>query len=210
MDKKDNINFDLDFLERNSKEKPKEQPKSKDPNWVYYNDNSGANGSLKSSDNYSGGMSNSAKKWAWGIGIVVVIAIVAVISGDSSTTPSTNTTVGTTSNGQVQNGGYKCSSSADAEARNLDPDVDNATINGIRADSIVLDRRSSTISAESARIDAEKDTADIDTYNADVDTYNTLLDKLKLDRTALNTRIDAYNASEQVYNNYLAQNCTKD
>jgi hypothetical protein len=223
QDKK-KFNIDLDFLDEDTKEKPKTPPKTKeadsgskphdpkDHNWTYYKggSNSGAKNPPKTVKPSSSGMSDTAKKWAWGIGIVVVIAILSSLGGGSSTsTNSTVTTANTNSNGQVQNDGYMCSSSDDAEAHSLDPDADNSTINGINADQAALDRRSAARRIESSRIDAEKDTVDDATYNADVDAYNASLEQYKLDLAALNTRIDAYNVSEQAHNNYLAQNCTK-
>ncbi len=49
---------------------------------------------------------------------------------------------------------------------------------------------------------------EIDDYNANVNTYNSKLTAYQRDATALESRIDRFNAQVAAHNNYLTQNCT--
>lgn len=219
MEKKDQINFDLEFLEKNTKEKPKEQPKHEDPNWVYHKDDSEGKDTAKNPTSSSDGMSDNAKKWAWGIGIFLVFIIIGAFSGDSGNTSSSSssTYTPTSSVGTVTKNGYTCSQYDNSQADSLDPDLNNMTIRTIDTDQAALDQRSVALDAEKARVTSEGETVtntseqyEIDAYNSDIDSYNAKLHQYQRDASALSDRIDAYNISEQPHNNYLAQHCTKD
>ena len=211
MDKKDKINFDLDFLEKNTKEKPKELPKSKDPNWVYHKDNSGTKGSPKPPVASSSRMSDTAKKWAWGIGIVVAIVIFSSLGGNSSTpTNSMTTEADTNSNRQVQVGNYMCSSYAASQADSMAPS--SVTEASLTAEENQVNAMSNARKAEKQRLDSvyvdQTDQTAIDSYNAQVDAYNASYQPYSDAYDAWEVKKSAYNATVDAYNNYLKQNCT--
>lgn len=202
MNNKDKVDFDLDFLDQNTKEKPK----SKDPDWVFHGSNNAKNPPFAKKEIPW----LSAKAWLWTIGIVVVLAIFGALSdsGSSSTPSSSGSTY--VSPSAITKDGYTCSKNDSDQADSLDPDINNTIIRAIDADSAALDQRSTAMNQERDRIDSEKDYADQDTYNADVASYNASITQYKSDIVALNARIHAYNASEVARNSYLSQHCTKD
>ena len=205
MENKDKINFDTDFLEKNTKEKPKETPKSKDPNWVFH-DGKSNKGKYPTPD--SGGMSDNAKKWAWGIGIVVVISILSSLGGDSTNMPSPS--VNTNNNGGVRVGQYMCSSYAASQADNMTPPSYEKSSLGTQSSE--LDSRSTTLDSEKNQIENEyvdnTDQYSLDTHNSKVDDYNSELQQYKNDVHAYDSDLASYNAKVDVYNSYLKNNCT--
>jgi hypothetical protein len=207
MSNKDKINFDTDFLDQVSKEKPKEKPKSdgsKDPNWVFRNGNNKGKNPLPAKKEHP------LKVWAWGIGIVVVLGLIGAFSGGSSTSSTSSSGTTYVSPNTIDKNGYTCSSYDSQQADSLDPDPNNTTVRAIDTDEAALNQRSVAIDQESNRIDAEQSYADQATYNVDVAAYNASLQQYKADAATLSNRISAYNTSEAAHNNYLASHCTKD
>ena len=205
MENKDKINFDTDFLEKNTKEKPRETPKSKDPNWVFH-DGKSNKGKTPTPD--TGGMSDSAKKWAWGIGIVAVISILSSLGGDSTSTPPPS--MNTNNNGKVRVGQYTCSSYAASQADNMTPpSYEKSALNTKGSE---LDSRSTTFDSEKSQIENEyvdnTDQYSLDTHNSKVDDYNSQLQQYRNDLQTYNSDLAAYNAKVDAYNSYLKNNCT--
>lgn len=197
MSNKDKINFDLDFLDKNVKEKPKKDSSSKDPNWVFHDGKSNQEKKYTKKE-------SPAKVWMWGIGVVGVIVLIGIFSGDNSNNTSNST------NGSVQIGQYMCSSYAATQADNMAP---NTLIKS------QLESESSRIDAETQRRSLEENylnNAYVDTTDQyAVDSYNTRLEAFKNGYQAYSDRYDAYeqreasyNQTVDAYNNYLINNCT--
>ena len=211
MSNKDKINFDTDFLDQIAKEKPKETPKSaggKDPNWVFHNGNKG-----KSPTPDAGGMSDSAKKWAWGIGIVLLFIVIGAFSDDSSSTSSTSN--GTyqpstsASDGSVRVGQYWCSSYAASHADSIEPSNSEKTSLSIQKTRV--ENAGETLTAEKTALENEyvDETSQyaIDAHNARIDSYNSRYQAYSDDYDDYERRLPIYNQKVQTYNNYLASNC---
>lgn len=201
MEHKDKIDFDLNFLDKNTKEKPKQQSKSKDPNWVYHKDGPGAkNPNAPSSD----GMSDNAKKWAWGIGLVLLFIVIGAFSDDSSTSSSTNS-------GMVQNGDFMCSSYNSTAADNLGPTASERS--SIDSTSSSLDYRGDALASEKDDIESEYvdeyDQDSIDEHNERIDDLNYRLQRYRNDLDAYEDARLAYNTKIQAYNDYLTAHCTR-
>ena len=162
MDNKDKVDFDLDFLDKNVKEKPKQKPNSsKDPNWVFYEGNKGTNKNPAS--DYSKGPS---KNWLWVLGVIGFFIIVGLFSGDSNSTSTTSST----NNGLVQVGQYMCSTYYADQADNMAPssvtkaELDSETD---RIDAITNARIAEKKYLDTTYVD-ETDQWAIDNYNSRV------------------------------------------
>jgi hypothetical protein len=213
MENKDKINFDLDFLDKNTKEKPKHNPNtSKDPNWVFHDGNK--SNTRKAPVPASGGMSDTAKKWAWGIGIFIVLAIIGSLSdSSSSSTPSTssNTYQPTTSasDGSVRVGQYWCSSYAASHADSIEPSATEKNALDIQATRVKNAgdaRKVEKASIENEYVD-ETDQYAIDEHNARIDSYNNRYQTYSDDYDDYERKLAAYNQKVDTYNNYLTSNC---
>jgi hypothetical protein len=201
MEDKDKINFDLNFLDENTKEKPKQTPKqksgdSKDPNWVYHKDTP----KEKTLNSDSGGMSDSVISWAWVIGIALLFIVIGSFSDDSGTSSTSSTPTNTASSGHTFTSGsgqtFSCS----------DYNYDKAiAMRPTDAESTALDNRVSASETSRAAIEDmyvdEYDQDSLDTYNAAVDNFNYRNNRLKSDLAAFDAKVDAYN-------NYLDAHCT--
>lgn len=211
MENKDKIDFDLNFLDENTKEKPKHPPKgkggdssSKDPNWVYHKDGTSAKGTTPES---SGGMSDTAKKWAWGIGIVIVISILSSLGDTGNSTSSTQNG----SSDMVRNGDYMCSSYNSQQADNLGPtSSEKSSLDYL---STTLDSRSDSITNEKNEVENEYvdeyDQSSIDAHNERVDNVNYKLRQYRNDVSSYETQRTSYNSKIEAYNSYLIAHCTK-
>lgn len=205
---KDKINFDLEFLEKNTKEKPKEQPKSKDPNWVFHKDQ--PKEGMKS---FKLDKKHSKKTWLWGLGVVVVIIILASSSGDSgssSTSGSTTKSYSNTDSGMVQVGNYMCSSYAAGQADNLEPS--SFTKSQIEAEYDRVEAMGNARESEKADLDStyvdDTDQYEIDSYNQRVRAYNAGYQTYSDAYDSWEVKKNAYNAQVDTYNNYLRTHCT--
>ena len=199
MGKKDKINFDLDFLDSNAKEKPKHNTNdSKDPNWVFYNDKS------KSESDYKEGPS---KNWLWVFGVIGFLILIGIFSGDSSTTSTPNSS---SSAGKVQVGHYMCDSYYANQADNLAPN--SYVASSLSSDSDQLDATSASLDRERSQIENEYvdeySQYSIDQHNERIDEYNAKLQRYKRDLATYNANLSSYNTKVDTYNNYLQANCT--
>ncbi len=182
MQDKEKINFDLDFLDNNTKEKPKQSPKLK-----------GGNSMLK--DDPKPDTEAKGSNWGWiiGIGVVVILVIIGLASDDSSNPSTSSDHNFTTSDGNT----YRCSDSKYNYALALKP---------TDAESNILDNRISANKAERSRLDSmyvdEYDQYSIDNYNEAVDAFNYSNNKLKVDAKAFDDKVE-------YYNDYLDANCTQ-
>jgi len=188
------IDFDLDFLDKNAKEKPKQKPNSsKDPNWVFYDDKN------KSDNDYNRGPS---KTWMWVLGVIGLFVVIGIFSGDSNNTPANN--------GLVQVGQYMCSSYYANQADSMAPPSYQKS--SLDSTSSELDSRGNALDTEKSQIENEyvdeSSQYSINTYNAKVDDYNNRLQRYKNDLSSYNSNIATYNAKVDAYNNYLIKNCT--
>lgn len=210
MENKDKINFDLNFLDKNIKEKPQQkQSTSGGPNWGYPNDGHNVEGSRATTS--PGGLSDAAKKWAWGIGIVVVISTISSFSGNSSSTPTPSTVQSATdSSGQVQVGHYMCSSYAASYAGSIQPNSTTLTelnAESDRIDAMGIARKSVKADLDSTYVD-QTDQYAIDSYNERVNTYNASYQTYSNAYDSYEAKKTAYNNQVDTYNNYLENNCT--
>ncbi len=204
MEKKDKINLNLNFLEKDTLEvssnKPVHQKKSEE---------------IKSKQHkLSKPMSDGAKKWLTGIVIVVAIALFGAFSDDSSpTTPTSNSTVtaSQSDDGLIQTGQYRCSQYHHNRAGELKPSATESTN---------LDSKTSQLASESNRMDSEKsqleneyvdeyDQWSIDQHNENIDDYNSRLQSYRYRAQTHEASIDSHNARVEIYNNYLVANCTR-
>ena len=191
------IDFDLDFLDKDVKDKPKKNTNtSKEPNWVFYKGDKGTN--KNSASDYSKGPS---KKWLWILVVIGFFVITGIFSGNSNTS---------TNNGLVQVGQYMCSDYNASQADNMKPPSNQKSL---------LDNASSEIDSRSTSLDTEKfqieneyvddtDQSSIDAHNAKVDDYNSRLQQYKNDLSSYNSDVATYNAKIDAYNNFLKNNCT--
>ncbi len=201
MENKEKIDFDLNFLDENTKEKPKQPPKqksgnSKDPNWVYHKDAPKG----KTPDLGSSGMSDSAKKWAWGIGVVLLFIVIGAFSDDSGTSSTSSTPTNTASLDHTFTSGsgqtFSCSDYNYDKAIAMRPTDTESTA----LDNRVSASETSRSAIENMYVD-EYDQDSLDTYNAAVDNFNYRNNRLKSDLAAFDAKVDAYN-------NYLDAHCT--
>lgn len=219
MENKDKINFDLNFLDKNIKEKPQqEQSTSGGPNWGYPNDGHNVESSKATAS--PGGLSDTAKKWAWGIGITLILIIASASSGDSNSSSSAPSVNNNTSQGAHSTDDYtfktgsgqtfRCSNYTYGRAMALRPNA--TTQSQISSDSAAIDTRASNLALENTRVGNmyvdENDQYSIDTYNEAVNSYNLKSSSLKNAIAGWNARNTAFNAEIDTYNNYLDANCT--
>jgi len=197
MENKDKVDFDLDFLDKNAKEKPKQKPNSsKEPDWVFYDDKK------KPDSDYKKGPS---KAWMWVLGVIGFFIIIGIFSGDNNSTSTSNST-----NGLVQVGQYMCSTYYADQADNMAPPSYQKS--SLDSTSSELDSRGTALDSEKAQIENEyvdeTNQYSINTHNAKVDDYNYRLQQYKNDLSSYNSSVNAYNAKIDAYNNYLRTNCT--
>ncbi len=196
----DHLNFDTDFL---NNAKATSKPKVNSPK----------------QSGRSGGGKDTAKKWAWGIAIVIGIVVISSLFDDSSSTststytppPTTTNTYASNDDDTVITGTYRCSQYNHNRAGELEPSRSElATLEAQQSGFIT---RSAAIEREGDRIDNEYvneyDQDDIDQHNAAIYAYNASLEKYKRDVKANDAAVDSYNARVEVYNNFLIANCTK-
>jgi len=190
MKNNEKIDFDLNFLDKDFKEKPKTSPKTQN-----------------TTTPSSGGLSDSAKKWAWGIGIFLVIIIIGAFSDDSSTSSTSSTT---TNNGMVQVGQYMCSSYYANRADELAPS--SITKTSLTTQASDLDSMNTNLENEKSEVENEyvdeTDQYSIDQHNEKVDTYNYHLQQYKNKYDSYDSSFNSYNTSVDTYNNFLKSNCT--
>ncbi len=192
------IDFDLDFLDKNVKEKPKQKPNfSKDPNRVFYDDKN------KPYNDYGKGPS---KTWMWVLGVIVLSVVVGIFLGDSNNTSTTSPT----NNGLVQVGQYMCSTYYADQADNMAPSSYQKS--SLDSTSSKLDSRGTALDSEKFQIKNEyvdeTNQYNIDAYNAKVDDYNYRFQQYENDLSSYNSSVNAYNTKIDAYNNYLRTNCT--
>lgn len=212
------IKVDLDFLDKNTKEKPRPTPTPtqktsdpKDPNWVPYNGNQSSTPKKP--------MSRSVKGWLWFIGAIVLLVVISSFSGNDDTTP---TPTPTTYSNSTTNSGNQAVSGANGQTYMCsDSDYDQAVaMKPSSTESSELDNESSSIDSRTAALQTEKDNMDsmnvtdnsdqssIDEFNADVDDYNSKNAQLKIDIANYNQELASFNAKVDAYNNYLDAHCT--
>jgi len=160
-------------------------------------------------------------KWNWKtISIIagVIIVIIWIASSEDSTTPTSTYTPPSTN--QVRNvsadedsiiyGEYRCSRYHYDKAVALSPSETEQTLKSAQSS---MDLRASELKRLERELKYSYVTEyssqyEIDDYNAKVNTYNSKLTSYKRDATALDSRIDRFNAQVVAHNNYLTQNCT--
>lgn len=203
-EQKDHLDIDLEFLDK--KEPVRVAPKP---------------------ESHAGETPNTPKspsaghKYNWKniliIGGVILFFGWVIFSDDGSSSNSTNTytppaqTSKNTDNDDVMIGEYSCSRYHYNQAVALDPDE---TEQQIESASSAFEYRTNALESLKDDIDSSfvNDYSaqwEIDEYNEMVDRYNSLLPAYKRDMSALDARIDRYNAQIQTHNNYLVANCTK-
>lgn len=206
-DKKDHLNIDLDFLD---KEAPKEPSSSTDT------DSSSATRptTVPVVTGYKHNWRNIAI-----IGGIVLFIIWAIASSDDSSTnstssgsyvPSTQTSNYDSNDGTVIRGDYSCSSYAASRVDALEPSESEATLSSAQN---ALERRTNHLKNLKDEIDNSyvndySSQWEIDDYNQKVDEYNSLLPAFKRDAADLDSMIDRFNTQVEARNNYLSQNCT--
>lgn len=203
MDKKEKINLDLGFLE-------KDTPEANPNKHVYQNKTEETK-----RDPYKlfKSISDSGKKWIIGIAIVGAIVLFGVFSEDStSTTPTSNSTVTSSQDDDlIQTGQYRCSKYHHSRAGELEPSA---------TDDATLDSKTAQLDSESDRMDSEKyqieneyvdeyDQWSIDQHNERIDDYNSRLQSYRNRAQSHEADIDNYNTQVETYNNYLEANCTR-
>ena len=186
----DKLNFDTDFLGKNTTSKTKGGGSSPNP--------------------------FKPTKWKpWLIGGVIVLGvIIMVVAGDSSSTSTPSPTYGSTypsnSADDVTVGLYRCSSSNARRADELEPDTPEETI---KTESNALDRRIAALEAWGNRIENmyvdEYDQYSIDNYNNQIDSYNSTKNQLNFDISIYEAKLPRYNSQVDIYNSFLENNCTK-
>lgn len=204
MEKKDKINFDLDFLEKGSVDAGSKKPVSEKKSEPIFSEPSLP--------------MKRESKWLIGFAIVVVIVLIGIASDESGTSsPSTTTNTPSTvtasdyDDGLIATGQYRCSQYHHNRAGELEP----ATSEGA-----TLDAKTQALSAESDRMDSEKydleneyvdeyDQWSIDQHNERIDDYNASLQGYQTRTRMHQANIDSYNARVETYNNYLTANCTR-
>jgi len=207
-DKKDHLNIDLEFLD---KEAPKEPSPATDA------------GSSSAAARPATVPVSTGYKHNWRniliIGGIVLFIIWAIASSDDSSTnstssgsyvPSTQTSNYNSDDDTVIRGDYRCSSYEASRVDALAPTESEATLTSAQN---ALEQRSNRLENLKSEIDNSyvneySSQWEIDDYNQKVDEYNSLLPAYKRDATALDSRIDRFNTQVAAHNNYLIQNCT--
>ncbi len=204
MDKKEKINFDLDFLGKGAPEA---------------NQNDHAQQEAKTEKVYtpkpSRPMSDNTKKWLTGIVIVGGLIIWgAFTDGSDTSTPSTTNSTVTASqddNDLIQTGQYKCARYHHDKAGELEP----ATSEGI-----ILDTKTTQLTDEGDRLDIEAyeieneyvdeySQRSINQHDERIDDYNIRLKGYQTRVRIHKSDIDNYNSKVSIYNKYLIANCTR-
>lgn len=199
-DKDKKLDFDLGFLDE-------ESPK---PKQAIRKDHAKPQSETASSIN-----------WNWKtISIIagVIIVIIWIASSEDSTTPTSTYTPPSTNqvrnisadDDSVEYGEYRCSRYHYDKAVALSPSESEQTLNSAQ---FSMDTRASELERlqreiEYSDVNDYSSQWEIDDYNEKVNTYNYKLTSYKRDATALDSRIDRFNAQVAVHNNYLTQNCT--
>lgn len=202
---KDHLDIDLEFLDKKEPVRVAPKPES----------HAGKTPSTSKSP-------SAGHKYNWKniliIGGVILFFGWVIFSDDGSSSSSTNTYTppAQTSNynpgnDDVMVGEYSCSRSHYNQAVALDPDE---TEQQIESASSAFEYRTNALASlkddiDSSYVNDYSAQWEIDEYNEMVDRYNSLLPAYKRDMSALDTRIDRYNAQIQTHNNYLVANCTK-
>lgn len=196
----DHLNFDTDFL---NNAKATSKPKVNSPK------QSGG----------SGGGKDTAKKWAWGIAIVIGIVVISALFDDSSSTSSTYTPPTTPATTQASGGNdntftyngqtFRCSDYHYDRAIALRPSATESA--SIDAEATAFETRLNALKAERTRLDNmyvdEYDQDSLDEYNAAVDSFNYKNNKYKADVASATARAEAFDRQIDTYNNYLDANC---
>jgi len=203
MEKKDKINFDLDFLEKDSVDAESKKSVSEKKSESIFPESTL---SMKSEN-----------KWLIGFAIVVALVLIGVASEESSTSsPSTtntpsSVTVSDYDDGLIATGQYRCSQYHHNRAGELEPAASVGS---------TLDAKTKSLSAEINRMDSEKydleneyvdeyDQWSIDQHNERIDDYNSSLQSYQTRTRMHQANIDSYNARVEAHNNYLIANCTR-
>jgi peptidoglycan hydrolase CwlO-like protein len=201
MSEKDKkLDFDLGFLDE-------ESPKSKQP---------------IRKDHAKAPETASSTKWNWKTisivaGVIIVIIWIAASEDNSSTPTSTYTPPSTNQvrnvsagDDSVEYGEYRCSRYHYDKAVALSPSETEQTLKSAQ---LSMDIRANELERlqreiENSYVNEYSWQWEIDDYNDNVNTYNSKLTSYKRDATALDSRIDRFNAQVAAHNNYLTQNCT--
>lgn len=201
---KDHLDIDLEFLDKKEPVRVAPKPES----------NAGQTSSTSKSP-------STDHKYNWKniliIGGVVLFFGWVIFSDDGSSSSSTNTytppaqTSNNTDNDDVMVGEYSCSRYHYNQAVALDPDETEQQIESANS---AFEYRTNALASlkddiDSSYVNDYSAQWEIDEYNEMVDRYNSLLPAYKRDMSALDVRIDRYNAQIQTHNNYLVANCTK-
>lgn len=163
----------------------------------------------------------SSIKWNWKtISIIagVIIVIIWIASSEDSTTPTSTYTPPSTNqvrnvsadDDSVEYGEYRCSRYHYDKAVALSP---NESEQNLKSAQSSMDLRASELERlerelKYSYVSEYSSQYEIDAYNAKVNTYNSKLTSYKRDATALDSRIDKFNAQVAAHNNYLTRNCT--
>ena len=198
-DKDKKLDFDLGFLDE-------ESPKPKQPIRKKHSESPEA---------------TSPINWNWKtISIIagVIIVIIWIASSEDSTTPTSTYTPPSTNqvrnisadDDSVEYGEYRCSRYHYDKAVALSP---SETEQQLESAQFSMELRSSELERlqneiEYSYVSEYSSQYEIDDYNAKVNTYNSKLTSYKRDATALDSRVDRFNAQVEAHNRYLTQNCT--
>jgi hypothetical protein len=203
--KKDSLDFDLNFLDPEivaDNSKQPEQIRKEEP---------------------SGGWTSSKSLIVAG----VVVTIIAVAAGTiskppnsnptdnpargTSSTPPISTPLKTPSDDSVVVGSFRCSRSVSYQADRIRPSTSLAKLESEQA---AMNMRWQALRNFGARIAAMEPNqhspqSRFDQFNALVDEYNSTLGSLKIDAAELEQRVDSFNSQVNAYNAYLTSNCRK-
>jgi len=180
--------------------------------------------SKKSVSNHKPKVTNKesvTKKYNWKAISIVVIVIVLIVwisaFEDSSSSTSTYTSPSTNQikkvsvdDKSIEYGEYRCSQYHYDKAVALNTDETESQLtsaqNSLEYRANELERLQNEI--ENSYVNEYSSQWEIDDYNDMIETYNSKLISYNRDATALDTRIDRFNAQVEVHNNYLIQNCS--
>ena len=199
-DKNKKLDFDLGFLDE-------ESPKLKQP--------------IRKEHTKPQSEAASSIKWNWKtISIIagVIMVIIWIASSEDSTTPTSTYTPPSTNqvrnisadDDSVEYGEYRCSQYHYNKAVALSP---SETEQQLKSAQLSMDIRSNELERlqreiENSYVSEYSSQWEIDDYNDNVNTYNSKLNSYKRDATALDSRVDRFNAQVEAHNRYLTQNCT--
>ncbi len=145
--------------------------------------------------------SESSNKFSIGVIIVFIIVIIIYFSGGSESSQGKYTT---------QVGNYMCSSTDANTAEKMEPS-ENESIS-IDGESNRLLEISDQIDSLEEKIDNStvneySSQFSINIYNRDIENYNKMLEQYETDLSRLDSRVEAYNRKVESYNKYLESNC---